>query len=387
MIKNRINFHFFVPLAAILCAFLSCSKNDPPSENELEQKPEEIIEKVPELETREIIDISTNSANAGGNITDKGSSKVQQRGLCWSKTPNPTLKNSYSEASSVHASGEFSAQINDLEEGTLYYTRAFATNSEGTGYGNELNFSTRKATKPIQPTVYLDSTSFESKTKFEKNWNMLYPWGEDHNGAARMHEDQVKLEENGTLLLSSDRIYPEWEGYSTADPHLRIKYHSGAIHFKENIKVTAELPYWEISGDFKAPTMKGSWPAFWLSGAWNWPPEIDILEFKGSTSNWQNTVTGPSWDQTIWTSDKTVIEDADEQWHNYKVSLQKVSDSDVQVSLFIDNEQKATYRKDYVGDPFWLIINLQMEGASGEPGPEHAEFRARNIYIAATPSA
>jgi beta-glucanase (GH16 family) len=366
---------FFVGsmLMLSLVLFSSCSEDGTDKDQEIEggQK------KVPEIETIDVSDVFLNSATVSAKLISIGSSWILDRGVCWAKHQNPTIDDFMAKPAVVDASGKFSIQIEELEQATKYFVRAFATNDAGTGYGNEVNFTT------VSPAVFLDSTSFDNSDTFEEHWNMLYPWGEDHNGSARMYDDMVTLEKDGILLIEAERIYPDWEGYSTADPYLRIKYHSGAVHYNGLITVNDEFPYWIVSGDFKAPVAKGCWPAFWITGANSWPPEIDILEFKGSTTNWQNTVTGPSWDQTEWTTDKTVIPDADKNWHNYRMTMEKISDTDVQVELFVDGELKGSYAKDFVNDPFYLIVNLQMEGSSGEPGPEYAEYRARNIYLAA----
>ncbi|UGU15679.1 family 16 glycosylhydrolase [Sinomicrobium kalidii] len=259
---------------------------------------------------------------------------------------------------------------------------------EGTGIGevpeSRADVQELKKAKSVQPVVFLDSTTFDNTRKFEEHWEMFYPWGTDHNGSARMYEDQVTLDGNGELLIEANRIYED-EGDSSADPWLKIKYHSGAIHFKEHIVVSDSLPSWEISGDFQVPTTRGSWPAFWITGAWSWPPEIDIMEFKGNNTNWQNTVTGPDWQNTSWQTTKTTVSDAG-NWHNYKVIINKTSQTDVEIKLYIDGDQTGTHTADFVGKPFWLIINMQMEGSSGAPGPEYAEYRARNIYVAATPA-
>lgn len=236
-----------------------------------------------------------------------------------------------------------------------------------------------------RPVVLLDSTTFDNRQAFEAHWNMLYPWGSDHNGSARMYDDQVSLQPGGVLQIDAQRIYED-EGNSSADPWLKIRYHSGAIHYKEHIVVSDSLPVWEVSGDFQVPVTLGSWPAFWITGAWSWPPEVDIMEFKGNSVNWQNTVTGPDWQNTSWQTVTTTVANAG-NWHHYKMVMRKISAGDVEIELYIDNDLKDTHTGDFVGKPFWLIINMQMEGSSGNPGPEDAEFRARNIYVAATPAA
>lgn len=241
-----------------------------------------------------------------------------------------------------------------------------------------------KKTDPIKSIVFLDSTTFRDTTAIQQHWDMFYPWGTDHNGSARMYADQVSLEDDDVLRIEARRI-SEDEGKSSADPHLPIRYHAGTIHYKDHIVVNDSLPRWEISGDFQVPTDHGSWPAFWITGVNDWPPEIDIMEYKGNNTNWQNTVTGPNWQNTEWQTKKTEVQNADD-WHNYKTVIRKVDDRNVEIDLYIDGNHTATHRGDFVGDAFWLIINLQMEGASGEPGPDRVVYRARNIYLSATPA-
>mgnify|MGYP003635234162 CR=1 FL=1 len=237
--------------------------------------------------------------------------------------------------------------------------------------------------------VFIDSTSFNSQEKFEEKWNMLYPWGADHNGSARMYKENVTLINEGVLQIKAEWTHWKDEGKSKSDPHLRINFHSGAIHYKDHIKVSKKFPYWEISGDFKAPISPSSWPAFWITGVDSWPPEIDILEFKGNTTNLQNTVTGPSWNQTVWTTERATILDADTVWHHYKLILERLDDKNTLVKMYIDNNLKSREVKDFTDKLFWLIINMQMEGASGATNdtskvrkvPQY--FKGRNVYVAA----
>ncbi|WMI65702.1 family 16 glycosylhydrolase [Aestuariibaculum sp. YM273] len=252
-----------------------------------------------------------------------------------------------------------------------------------------INEKTLKEIDTIRPFVYLDSTSFNSQKDFEANWNMLYPWGKDHNGTARMFPSKVSLKAGGILEISADWNKGKDEGESSSDPHLPIAFHSGAIHLKQQIKVTKQNSYWEISGDFQAPTDYGTWPAFWITGAKSWPPEIDMLEFKGNDTCWQNTVSGKDWRHTIWTTEKTVINDAASVWHHYKVTIEYIDEEFSKVKMYIDGVLKSEEIKDYTNKPFWLIINLQMEGASGQTQAssivkkKSTLFRAKNVYVAA----
>ena len=95
---------------------------------------------IPILMTSEITNITGTSAIGGGNIIDDGGSNVTERGICWSINPNPTISDSYTINES--GIGIFTCSITNLTVGTIYYVRAYATNSFGTTYGNELSFTT-----------------------------------------------------------------------------------------------------------------------------------------------------------------------------------------------------------------------------------------------------
>ena len=88
---------------------------------------------VPTVSTSSIINVSTNGAICGGNITKKGTSEIIARGVCWSTHKNPTIEDPHTCDGS--GTGSFTSTIDNLEEYTCYYVRAYATNSEGTGYG------------------------------------------------------------------------------------------------------------------------------------------------------------------------------------------------------------------------------------------------------------
>lgn len=226
----------------------------------------------------------------------------------------------------------------------------------------------------------IDTDSFADYGALESAWNYLYPWGSDHNGSARMYASasdhhHVFLDSGGVLVLRASRI--DWdEGTSSADPHLPIRYHSGAIHAKPRILVDDQYPTWEVRGEFQAPSAAGTWPAFWLTGADSWPPESDILEYKGDNRNWFNTYDG-GWDST-----PVTVPDPG-AWHSYRAWIAKVGATDVDIHYYLDDTWVGQHRgSDFVGAPMHLIINLQMEGSSGSSGPSGDTFyRARNVYV------
>ncbi len=95
---------------------------------------------VPSLTTAIVSAITQTTAECGGTITSDGGTTVTARGVCWSTNPSPTVAdNKTTDGAGV---GSFASSIMGLTVGTLFYVRAYATNSAGTGYGNTQSFTT-----------------------------------------------------------------------------------------------------------------------------------------------------------------------------------------------------------------------------------------------------
>jgi len=96
---------------------------------------------VPVLSTTAVSGITQSQAISGGNITFNGNSTVTLRGICWSTGSIPTIDlNTKTEDGS--GTGSFISNLTNLSPGTQYCVRAYAVNSTGVGYGNEVCFST-----------------------------------------------------------------------------------------------------------------------------------------------------------------------------------------------------------------------------------------------------
>jgi len=95
---------------------------------------------IPTLTTTNQSSITQTTAISGGNITSNGGATITARGVCWSTNTNPTIANSLT--SNGTGIGNFLSNITGLTAGTTYYVRAYATNSVGTAYGNEISFAT-----------------------------------------------------------------------------------------------------------------------------------------------------------------------------------------------------------------------------------------------------
>lgn len=97
---------------------------------------------IPSVTTVTVSNISTTSAVCEGKVNSGGGSEWINPGICWSDIiPEPTHDDKKKTASGG-ANGDFSAVMDHLTPGITYYVRAFASNSNGFGYGEVISFPT-----------------------------------------------------------------------------------------------------------------------------------------------------------------------------------------------------------------------------------------------------
>ena len=119
MITGFLNFLFF-----------GCKDNDP-----------FIIPNLPRITTLPVINITENTAECGGNISNDGGAAITAYGVCWSSGSIPTIANS--KTIDGTGTGNFKSTLTGLKGGyTNYFVRAYATNATGTGYGEYIYFTT-----------------------------------------------------------------------------------------------------------------------------------------------------------------------------------------------------------------------------------------------------
>jgi len=108
---------------------------------------------IPTITTNPITNIAQTTATSGGNVTNDGGVAVTAKGVCWSTNQSPTITDSHTTDGT--GTGNFTSSIAGLTTGTFYNVRAYATNSIGTAYGNQLSFIAGSLNQPCPgtPTV------------------------------------------------------------------------------------------------------------------------------------------------------------------------------------------------------------------------------------------
>lgn len=131
------------------------------------------VSTIPVLTTTAISTITASAAQAEGNITSDGGASVTARGICWNTTSNPTTTNS--KTINGIGTGSFTSSLTALTASTTYYVRAYATNSAGTAYGNEISFTTQAAT--AIPTVTTTAITIITQTTAQSGGNITADGG------------------------------------------------------------------------------------------------------------------------------------------------------------------------------------------------------------------
>ena len=126
MSRNR-RFPVIIPLSSFIAGMLllsSCAE-DPT---------------LPVLSTGAVSEITVNSAVVAGSVTGDGGAEVTARGVCWSTAAGPELDDDFKASGT--GTGVFTCSLTGLDPNTEYHVRAYAENSVGIAYGNEITFNT-----------------------------------------------------------------------------------------------------------------------------------------------------------------------------------------------------------------------------------------------------
>ena len=113
---------------------------------------------LPSVQTADEVTLTgSGTAQCGGTVTGDGGFSVTARGVCWSVAPEPTVSNLHSNDGS--GTGTFVSTLTGLQPSTTYYVRAYATNANGTVYGEQRTVTTPSGLPIVTTTAATSITS------------------------------------------------------------------------------------------------------------------------------------------------------------------------------------------------------------------------------------
>lgn len=175
---------------------------------------------LPSVETTQV-KYGTTILECYGNVTKDGGFPIIRRGFCYSTHSKPTLDDKF-EISTSNIVGEYSLTIDNLEEGTTYYVRAFVENEKGISYGDIKSATTMVTTTfrvvdtdntPIpDATIYFGSTSTSYKcdnngqlqlTNSVGTWKTFWASADGYNDSEKFRDKPIsKYNKEFTITLS-----------------------------------------------------------------------------------------------------------------------------------------------------------------------------------------
>jgi hypothetical protein len=150
----------------------------------------------PQVSTGPANSIESFSATLNGTLISLGNSTPDAHGFCWNKSGKPDISSDTVNLGAITIPGNFSWQITELIPGTTYFARAYATNSSGTGYGNEITFTTPKASQTIS------FAPLEAATLNEEPFRLLATSTSGLPVIFTSSDTSVAIIQNDTLLIA-----------------------------------------------------------------------------------------------------------------------------------------------------------------------------------------
>lgn len=170
--KKKISLYSLFFIASFCILFTNCQKsvsNTTPNEDI-------------KITGASVSDITQIRATIGAKIVSNGGNTITDRGVCFDTVPNPTVasQKTAAAADSIFADS-FSVRIGKLKPNKTYYVRAYATNSKGTGYSEQVTFTTHsiKIGDLFEGGIvfYIDATGLSGLIAAREGENYSAAWG------------------------------------------------------------------------------------------------------------------------------------------------------------------------------------------------------------------
>lgn len=220
---------------------------------------------VPVVATSAPKQVNSNMLIVGGDVISDGGGSVTERGVVYNTTPNPTI--TADKITTGSGTGTFTCELTNLQANTTYYIRAYAINSQGVAYGEEMSCTTLKVGEGMENNhVYVDL-------------GLSVKW-------ATMNVGANKAEEKGDYFAWGEINQKETYNWST------YKWCKGSA--KSQTKYCTDSSYGVVDNKTQLDLADDAASQNW-DGSWRIPTDNELTELREQcTWRWatQNGVNG-----------------------------------------------------------------------------------------------
>ncbi len=213
-----------------------------------EEKSFETPVSVPLVLTKEASNLSMTSAVLNGDLIQANGADITEKGFYWGLNANPTESDNVIVVDGTEL-GEYSTKLTGLTNSTTYHVRAYAKNSEGTAYGDDVEFTT--TAYPTELYMTGDGVGLD-----EENWNWYEPLQMiPVHSHPELFWKIVWMKGSGGFKIAPEPAWGNDFGI-TGSPDAEGVYSIGS----DNIPVPATAGYYIVVVDFNNSTVQVTEP-------------------------------------------------------------------------------------------------------------------------------
>ena len=295
--------------------------------------------------TVEATDVEGTTATTGGEVTANGGAAVTAYGVCYSTSTGPTIADS--KTTDGTGIGSFVSSLTGLSGLTTYYVRAYATNSAGTAYGEEITFTTLVSVREwYVPGDYV-AASYPNDANYAD-------WSPDKSPMVKSNEANPNNVEGYVNMANASNYWkiaskPNWDG-----PNYGAGAAAGTLDPSgDNIMLPAG--YYKINIDASADPMTYTAVAMnWgLIGGFNGWSGQEPLTYDPAVKVWKGVVHLPAGEWKFRANDSWDYNYGADAGSNVLVAggsnINMTVEEDYAITLDLSHPLEYTYRADYWG--------------------------------------
>lgn len=240
-------------------------------------------------------------------IEDEGDTPVTVRGVCWSETSNPTIMNDTIVINTNDKS--FSGSIEGLKSHVTYHARAYATNSFGTEYSEEVQFRTESNMPEIEiedsPSLIKDGNAL-----IKGNIKKLGMGSIDIFGFCYSTNPNPTIEGNRTEIPKDGQIEGPFSGFITKLKGATTYYvkaylrnTSGLVAYSEEITINTDPIFTKMAsftGDVRMPNSSSTFSmgaiGYILGGDLGAKFTNELMAYNSIDNRWDKLASMPGTD-------------------------------------------------------------------------------------------